>query len=493
MIKINIKYIFIILINIITCGYLFGPEHIGLSGSGSTAYNDFSSSNPATISKHEGLSIRVFGGNFGLGNNFLSISDYNDINGSNFDDSESTNYFPKSEVMSLFDDGMGFNGQLSFSMPFSDIVYNNFSFSSKTYFWIDANLPSSIMDLTLYGNQFDKQYKLNIDGSMNLINEFCLGYGNYNDFFSYGFRFKYLQGIASSRLKNISQNSSYFSTDSLGFLGKAEYLRNQVIGGSSIAFDIGLITNKSINGWHFGFSLNNLFAKIKWDQNNITYKYLKNSVIKKLPLRFNEKQYITINLDTLNAINMINIPANEIFEIENFKVIELEDLQNIHFIDIYFNEIGDTIYTSEYGKIIETNYDSFLIESSNIPDDILDTLNANFKTSITEYPIFFNIGSHKEIDKDVVLTIDLSTGFNNSIKNSENWKLSTGLIFNRFKNVPLTFGLSFGGKDKINSGFSFGYNRGPFKINYGIGTRHGVFLPSWRGLDFSVSIDLKIN
>ena len=106
MIKINIKYIFIILINIITCGYLFGPEHIGLSGSGSTAYNDFSSSNPATISKHEGLSIRVFGGNFGLGNNFLSISDYNDINGSNFDDSESTNYFPKSEVMSLFDDGM---------------------------------------------------------------------------------------------------------------------------------------------------------------------------------------------------------------------------------------------------------------------------------------------------------------------------------------------------------------------------------------------------
>ena len=48
---------------------------------------------------------------------------------------------------------------------------------------MDANLPSSIIDLTLYGNQFDKQYKLNIDGSLNLINEFCLGYGNYNNHF----------------------------------------------------------------------------------------------------------------------------------------------------------------------------------------------------------------------------------------------------------------------------------------------------------------------
>ena len=93
---------------------------------------------------------------------------------------------------------------------------------------------------------------------------------------------------------------------------------------------------------------------------------------------------------------MINIPANEIFEIEYFEVIELENLENIDFINTYFNEIGDTIYTSEYGNIIETNYDSFLIESSNIPDSILDTLDANFKTSITEYPIFFNIGSHKK-------------------------------------------------------------------------------------------------
>ena len=36
--------------------------------------------------------------------------------------------------MSLFDNGIGLNGQLSISMPFSNIVYNNISFSSKNIF-----------------------------------------------------------------------------------------------------------------------------------------------------------------------------------------------------------------------------------------------------------------------------------------------------------------------------------------------------------------------
>ena len=71
MIKKNKKYFFIILINIITCGYLFNPEHLGLAGSGSTAYNNLNSSNPASISKHLGLSVQIFGSSFGLGNNFF--------------------------------------------------------------------------------------------------------------------------------------------------------------------------------------------------------------------------------------------------------------------------------------------------------------------------------------------------------------------------------------------------------------------------------------
>ena len=57
--------------------------------------------------------------------------------------------------------------------------------------------------------------------------------------------------------------------------------------------------------------------------------------------------------------------------------------------------------------------------------------NRTFQIYKTQYPVYFNLGAHKEIDKDILFSLDLSTGFNNSTKNSKNWKLSTGIVFNR--------------------------------------------------------------
>ena len=137
--------LFLLLINILLSGYLFNPENIALSGSGSTVYNDTRSINPATLSYHKGLSIQLFGSNFGLGNSVLSISDYNDINGSNFDNPTASKYFPKADVLSLFNNGIGFNSQMAIALPFSSIAYNNISFSSRNYFSIDATLPKSLI------------------------------------------------------------------------------------------------------------------------------------------------------------------------------------------------------------------------------------------------------------------------------------------------------------------------------------------------------------
>ena len=86
--------------------------------------------------------IHYVGSNFGLGNSVLSISDYNDINGSNFDNPTASKYFPKADVLSLFNNGIGFNSQMAIALPFSSITYNNISFSSRNYFCIDATLPS---------------------------------------------------------------------------------------------------------------------------------------------------------------------------------------------------------------------------------------------------------------------------------------------------------------------------------------------------------------
>ena len=493
MILLNKHIIRLLFFNILLSGYLFNPENIGLTGAGSIAYNDMRSINPATISNHKGLSIQFIGFSFGLGNNFLSISDYNDINGANFDDPSASKYFPKSDVLSLFDDGLGFNSQFSISLPFSNIVYNNISFSSRNYCLIDGNLPKSFIELALYGNQENQIYNLDISNSINIFSEHSFGYAKKINFLSIGFRIKYLQGLSSGKLRSISDNSSYFYTDSIGFLGKAEYLINQSIGGSGIAFDIGILNNNPINGWLFGVSISNLFSRIEWDNNNFTYNYLRDSIIDKLPLRYSEKQYFSINLDTLNAISMMNLPLNEIYNIQNFSVIEILSIEEIDFIQYEINQFGDSILVSEYGKLMTTDYGSYLLESTNIPDLLLDSLNSNSDPYKTSYPIYFNIGAYKELDKDIAICFDLATGFNNSSKNSKKWKLSTGLLFNRFKYNPITFGLSLGCSDKINSGFSIGYNRGPILANFGFGTRNGIFIPSIKGIDFSFSLIFKID
>tara|TARA_B100000029_G_scaffold437986_1_gene453526 strand:- start:348 stop:1862 length:1515 start_codon:yes stop_codon:yes gene_type:complete len=482
---------FLLLINISLSGYFFNPENIGLAYSGSIAYNDMRSINPATLSSHRGLSVQIFGANFGLGNNFLTISDYNDINGSNFEDSSSSKYFPKSDVLSLFSNGIGFDSQMAFALPFSSIVYNNFSFSSRAYSFIDTVFPKSLIELALYGNQVNQSYNLDINNSVNIFSEYAFGYSKMIDAISIGFRLKYIQGLASGRTSSISDNSSYFYTDSIGFLGKAQYLINQSIGGSGFGLDIGLLSNNPINGWFFGLSISNLFAKIEWNNNNITYNYLKDSIIDKLPLRYNEKQYFSINLDTLNAISMMNTPINEIYNIDNFPIIELTDISGLEFIQSNINEFGDTILISDYGELIITDYDSYLLESTNIPDELLDSLSYNANNYRTSYPIYFNLAAEKEIDDNILICFDLSTGFNDSFKNSKKWKLSTGFVFNRLNNIPITLGISFGGNDRVNSGFSIGYRKGPFLVNYALGTRGGIFIPSLKGIDFSFSLIFK--
>ena len=73
-------------------------------------------------------------------------------------------------------DGIGFNSQIAFALPFSSIVYDNFSFSSRNYCFIDAVLPKSLMELALYGNQQNQSYNLDINNSINLFSEHAFGY-----------------------------------------------------------------------------------------------------------------------------------------------------------------------------------------------------------------------------------------------------------------------------------------------------------------------------
>ena len=484
-----IKYL--LLINLSIPAYLFNPENISMTGS--IAYNDFRSLNPATIAYHKDLSIQLIGLSSGFGNNFLSISNYNDINGANFDNPTASKYYPKNDFYKLFNNGIKFNYQAAISLPFSSISYKNFSFSSRTYLMFDSTLPKSLIKLPLYGNQLNENYNLNINNSINIFLEHSLGYAVDYSGLGIGARVKYLQGLAYGELVNLSDNSSYFSTDSLGFLGKAEYLLNQGVGGSGMALDFGLYNKEAIKGWNFGLSIINLFGKIKWDNNNITYNFFKSSISEQLSLRYNEKQYFSINLDTLNALNIVNTPIDQIYTIDYFAVIEFLSFDDIpSFFEIIYSQQEnepDTLYSEEFGKLklISTENGTYLLESKNISDSLLSTFNVKNFNNETKYPISFHIGAKKQLDKDIFLSSNLSTGFNNSLKNSKDWKITSAIIFNKFKNVPITLGFGWS-KNNISSGFSIGYKKGPILLNYGLSNRNGFFLHSMKGLDFAFSL-----
>ena len=482
---------FLLLINLSIAAYLFNPENTSMTGS--IAYNDIRSLNPATIAYHKGLSIQLLGLSLGFGNNFLSISNYNDINGANFDNPTASKYYPKNDFYKFFNNGIKFNCQTAISLPFSSINYKNFSFSSKAYLMFDSTLPKSLVKLPLYGNQLNENYNLNINNSINIFLEHALGYAVDYYGIAIGTRIKYLQGLSYAELVNLSDNSSYFSTDSLGFLGKAEYLVNQGIGGSGMALDFGLYNKEAIKGWNFGISIINLFGKIKWDSNNITYNYFEDSISKNLSLRRNEKQYFSINLDTLNAFNIANTPADEIYTIDDFSVIEFLSFDDIpSFFEIIYSQEEnkpDTLYSEEFGKFkfINTENGTYLLESENISDSLLSTLNIKNFYNETKYPVSFHFGFKKKLDRDIFLSTNLSTGFNNSLKNSKDWKITSAIVFNKFKNIPITLGFGWS-KNNVSSGFSVGYKKGPILLNYGLSNRNGIFLQSMKGLDLSFSL-----
>lgn len=465
--------------NIIFSAYNFNPENISLSSASSLSFNDFRSLNAAAISDHKGLTFKIIGINSGFGNNFLSISKYNDINGANFDDSTDPNYFPKSEFYDSISEGLKINSQFAINLPFSDLVYNNVSFHNRIYSMIDLELPDSFIKLLLYGNEANQSYNLNSSSTINIFSESSIGYAKKINTVSLGVRLKYLQGLAYGELINLSDNSSYFVTDTTtGFMGQAKYLINQAVGGSGYALDLGMIYNKS-NDLLFGISLNNLFGKIYWDNNNITYNSMRETIINKLPLRHNEKQYFSIILDTLNALNIISLPLDQIYSTENFSVISFEDLDDIPLnIDSLIN--NDLLIDIEDG--------SYLLKTENMSSNIINSFNLKTQDYITSYPTKLNLSLKKDFEENISFCLSLSTGFSNTLRNSKSWKLSTGVLFNRFKNIPITLGFSIAEMGKINSGFSIGYMKGPVLINYGLSFKDAIFLQSAQGFDFSFSL-----
>ena len=180
---------------------------------------------------------------------------------------------------------------------------------------------------------------------------------------------------------------------------------------------------------------------------------------------------------------MMNMSPDEIYSTEKFSVVEFYNLCDIPF-DI------DSLFINN--DLIKTENNSYLLKTDNVSNEMLDSLNLKTRNHITDYPTYLNLNTQKKLEDDISICFNLTTGFSNSLTNSEKWKISTGLLFNRFKNTPITLGFSLGEQSEINSGFSIARNIGPLSISYGLRLRDSFFLQSMKGIDSSLSITFKI-
>ena len=109
----------------------------------------------------------------------------------------------------------------------------------------------------------------------------------------------------------------------------------------------------------------------------------------------------------------------------------------------------------------------------------------------TEYPTSLNIGFSKEINPGKMIIFDLSTGMDTSWNNTQKWRLSTGYVFGTAK-VPLRLGLSFGGYDYKNFGFSWGFKgkKEKFNIDFGLSFTDSYNISKTSGFDFGINMYL---
>ena len=508
-IKMNNIYI-TILISFLFCQIDTDPRLLGLSGASTTIARGYSSigNNPANLATNKSLSMSSISLNISMVNNFLSPKIYNDINGADFENTASASYYSKSE---LLDEIKGENINLqatSFApFPFLNFAYKKFGISvvNRTYFSFD--MPKSILDIILNGNTKDERFLLGLSGNAMSANEFGLSYAHQftlDDIpIQIGLTFKYLQGLAYIRMKDIESNGSYILTEQTSFHGSGKYLVEQAFGGAGTAKDIGLLLPDFADGWSFGFSVINMGGNIKWDSANLTKSLMGSSIEELIGLRQNEFHYISFNIDSMNILSYNTNPDMEFISSNSYKVgifsdIPLESEASPNDLLVYtIDDLGDsTLKITNYNEIdtllvVDLGDGSYLVPSERLESNQLQSQTS--KDIHLDYPSYLRIGASKEINNYGLISFDLLTGFDTSFGNSNKFRFSFGTEITRVSsNFPIRLGFSLGGDLPSSYSIGFGYRTGPLFIDFGRKYYHGIIRNRAKGIELGLNVSIDM-
>ena len=393
--------------------------------------------------------VSVMGGAH-VSNNSISL-DW--INNELLSGKELNNDQEKVDFLSIFkDEDISIS---SFAQVQLGVNYKDYSFLISPQFFGNILLPYSVIDLTFYGLDFDKNisfdteksqfqavvpitfaHSLNIDKYMTKFN---LPVKNVKA----GISSKLLLGLAffetnfsNSNIDsdedfvelsgNVNSSYSLFGSQMLvneNDYGNSEFefVSNYGFSGTGFAFDLGISADYS-DKINFGISLNNLLGQITWSSSS-TYDY--------------------------NMTYSLNISSNEFEEIAD-----------------YSEEQRDSLFSS------------IITYESN---------NKVTSTKKTSYPSYLLVNGSYAI-KDILLSSHVLVPFDNSYY--KGGELSVAMTYEKFKKVPLYFQLNFSKENSVKwfVGLDLNLKKSSLKAGF---SQSGGFINSAKGISFGISQTIK--
>ena len=419
---------------------LFGqkrdPRSVALAGATTTIADGLYAVgfNPGLIAfqKEKPFMLQLGGIDLGLGNNYLSMAAMNALSGDTLDSDE------KTTIINRFKSRGGFTfdlfGQLA--TPGLNYASGNMVLTSNILYMSSYSLPAGMARLMLEGNANNPDIDMTLGLEIMSVHELGFSFAVPFESYAVGFTLKYLQGLFYMGIDPDSSSANFITTPRAVY-GSGSYYLRQGFGGSGYGLDIGIAT-KEFNGMRFGVSLINAVGSIGWNKPS----FIKDMI--DYPLKWGGEQLsdsvavlYTYQIDSLRADNLSS----------------------------------GTIFTSS-SKIVKNLDENGKVKQFNI-----------------RYPAILRFGlSYKK--NDLLISSDLTTGFENRLYANSRWRWAIGVESYRFPSMPLRMGFAWEGMDRTELGLGVGFHGGPIMIDFGFSFRNGMWIHSMKGLNLALGFTM---
>ena len=412
------------------------PRSVAMAGATSTSADGIYAVgfNPGLIAfqKEKPFMLQLGGLDFGISNNYLSMAAMNTLSGDTLDSDE------KSAIINRFQSRGGLTLDLNAQVATPGINYasGNMALTSNILYMSSYALPAGMARLMLEGNANNPDVDMTLGFEIMGVHELGFSFAVPFESYAVGFTLKYLQGLFYMGIDPDSSSANLITTPSAVY-GSGSYYLRQGFGGAGYGLDIGIAT-KEFNGYRFGVSLINAVGSIGWN---------KPSFIKDIidyPLKWDGEQLsdsvavlYTYKIDSLRADNLSS----------------------------------GTIFTSS-SKVVK-----------NLDED------GKVKQFDIRYPAILRLGLSYKKD-DLLISSDLTTGFENRLYANSRWRWAIGVELYRFPTMPLRMGFAWEGMDRTELGLGAGFHGGPVMIDFGFSFRNGMWIHSMKGLNLSLGFTM---